>query len=84
MAEVVLFHHAQGLTEGVEAFAADLRAAGHTVHLPDLYEGHTFETLDEGLDYARPTGFDTVHGAWRRRGRGARRRGWSTRASRSA
>jgi dienelactone hydrolase len=60
MAEIVLFHHAQGLTEGVRAFAADLRAAGHTVHLPDLYEGHTFDTLDEGLDYARATGFDTV------------------------
>jgi dienelactone hydrolase len=60
MAEIVLFHHAQGLTEGVTAFAAELREAGHTVHLPDLYEGNTFDTLDEGLDYARTTGFDTV------------------------
>jgi len=60
MAEIVLFHHAQGLTDGVKAFAADLREAGHTVHLPDLYEGHTFETLDEGIDYARTTGFDAV------------------------
>ena len=60
MAEIVLFHHAQGLTDGVQAFAADLRDAGHTVHLPDMYEGHTFETLDEGLDYARTTGFGTV------------------------
>lgn len=60
MAEIVLFHHAQGLTEGVQAFAAELRGAGHTVHLPDLYEGHTFDTLDEGLGYARKTGFDTV------------------------
>jgi dienelactone hydrolase len=60
MAEIVLFHHAQGLTDGVQAFAAELRDAGHTVHLPDMYEGHTFETLDEGLDYARTTGFDTV------------------------
>ncbi len=46
MADVVLFHHAQGLTEGVKAFADDLRQAGHTVHLPDLYEGNVFETLD--------------------------------------
>jgi dienelactone hydrolase len=60
MAEIVLFHHAQGLTDGVQAFATDLRAAGHTVHLPDMYEGHTIETLDEGLDYARTTGFGTV------------------------
>lgn len=60
MAEVLLFHHAQGLTDGVIAFADRLRAAGHTVHTPDLYEGHTFATLDEGIDYARETGFATV------------------------
>ena len=39
MAEVVLFHHAQGLTPGVVAFAYELRRAGHTVHTPDLYPG---------------------------------------------
>ncbi|MEO7059372.1 MAG: dienelactone hydrolase family protein [Lapillicoccus sp.] len=60
MAEVLMFHHAQGLTDGVIAFADRLRAAGHTVHTPDLYEGHTFATLDEGIDYARETGFATV------------------------
>ncbi len=60
MAEIVLFHHAQGLTLGVRAFAADLRAAGHTVHTPDLYEGNTFDTLDEGLSYAQKVGFDAV------------------------
>ena len=60
MAEVVLFHHAQGLTEGVRAFADEVRRAGHVVHVPDLYEGQTFVTLDEGLDYARRTGFGTV------------------------
>jgi dienelactone hydrolase len=64
MAEVVLYHHAQGLTKGVESFADELRQAGHTVHVPDLYEGHTFDTLDDGLDYARQTGF----GAIRQRG----------------
>lgn len=60
MAEVVLFHHAQGLTDGVKAFAETLREAGHTVHLPDSYEGNVFGTLDEGLDYARQTGFGVV------------------------
>ena len=60
MAELVLYHHAQGLTKGVEAFAAELRRASHTVHLPDLYEGHTFDTLEEGLTYARRAGFDTI------------------------
>jgi dienelactone hydrolase len=60
MAEVVLFHHAQGLTEGVRAFAGELRAAGHVVHTPDLYEGKTFATLDEGMANARSIGFDVV------------------------
>lgn len=60
MAEVVLFHHAQGLTPGVEAFAAELRRAGHTVHVPDLYEGHTFDTLEQGIGYASRTGFGAV------------------------
>jgi dienelactone hydrolase len=60
MTEILLFHHSQGLTPGVEAFADELRAAGHTVHTPDLYDGHTFETLDEGIGYARSVGFDAV------------------------
>ena len=62
MAEILLFHHAQGLTPGVVAFADQLRAAGHTVHTPDLYEGNTFDTLDDGMGYARSTGFQTILG----------------------
>ena len=60
MAEVVLFHHAQGLTTGVLDFAQTLRDAGHTVHTPDLYDGHTFETLDEGLAHMKQVGFDSL------------------------
>jgi dienelactone hydrolase len=60
MAEVLLFHHAQGLTPGVAAFADDLRAAGHVVHTPDLYEGKTFGTVDEGVAHAQEIGFGTV------------------------
>ena len=60
MAEVLLFHHAQGLTSGVVAFADALRAAGHTVHTPDVYDGHTFDTLDEGLAYAGGVGFGEI------------------------
>ncbi|MEZ0446915.1 dienelactone hydrolase family protein [Cellulomonas sp. ICMP 17802] len=62
MAEVLLFHHAQGLTPGVLAFAETLRAAGHTVHVPDLYDGHVFDSLEDGLAYADEVGFDTVLG----------------------
>ena len=60
MAELVLFHHAQGLTPGARAFADDLRADGHVVHTPDLYEGRTFATLDEGVAHAQEIGFGTV------------------------
>ena len=57
MAEVLLFHHAQGQTEGFAAFADELRGAGHTVHAPDLYDGRTFATLDEGIAHAQQVGF---------------------------
>src|SRR6266498_90310 len=60
MAEVLLFHHAQGQTPGFIAFADKLRAAGHTVHTPDLYDGRTFAALDEGVGYAQQVGFDTI------------------------
>jgi dienelactone hydrolase len=58
MAEVLLFHHAQGLTPGVRAFADDLRAAGHTVHTPDLFDGRMFQSIEEGLAHIREIGFD--------------------------
>ncbi len=57
MAEVVLFHHAQGLTPGIAAFADELRHAEHTVHTPDLFEGRTFGSLQEGLDFVEQVGF---------------------------
>ena len=60
MADVVLFHHAQGLTPGVEAFAERLRAAGHPVTVPDLFEGATFDTVEEGVEHVRRIGFEAV------------------------
>jgi dienelactone hydrolase len=60
MGEILLFHHAQGQTPGFLAFADELRAAGHTVHTPDLYDGKTFAALDEGVGYAQQVGFDTI------------------------
>ena len=49
MAEVVLFHHVQGLTDGVREFAEQLRAGGHTVHTPDLFDGEVAATIEDGL-----------------------------------
>ncbi len=60
MAEVVLFHHALGLTPGTVQFADELRRAGHTVHTPDLFEGRTFSTIEEGVAYAQEIGFGEV------------------------
>lgn len=60
MTELLLFHHAQGQTPGFLAFADDLRAAGHVVHAPDLYDGRTFTDLDEGVGYAQEIGFGTI------------------------
>lgn len=60
MAEVLLFHHAQGQTTGFLAFADELRAAGHVVHAPDLYDGKTFTELNEGVGYAQEVGFATI------------------------
>ena len=55
-----MFHHAQGQTRGFLAFADELRAAGHVVHAPDLYDGNTFTDLDEGIGYAKEVGFGTI------------------------
>src|ERR671915_515836 len=60
MAELLLFHHAQGLTSGVLSFADELRAAGHVVHTQDLYDGNTFTNIDDGVGYAKKVGFGTI------------------------
>ena len=60
MADVLLFHHAQGQTKGFLAFADELRRAGHGVHTPDLYEGATFDSLEEGLANVEAIGFETI------------------------
>src|SRR5262245_20603193 len=56
MADIVLFHHIQGLTPGVVALADRWRAAGHTVHTPDLYGGLTFATIQDGAAFAQGDG----------------------------
>jgi dienelactone hydrolase len=60
VAEVLLFHHAQGQTDGFLAFADELRAAGHVVHAPDLYDGETFADINDGVGYAKQVGFDVL------------------------
>ena len=84
MAEVLLFHHAQGLTPGFRAFADELRAAGHTVHTPDLFDGRTFDSIDEGMAFIKASrvGRDASSAAYAPPT--TCRTSWSTPASRSA
>jgi dienelactone hydrolase len=60
MAEVLLFHHVLGLTDGVLSFADELRAGGHVVHTPDLFGGKTFVEIGDGIAYAEGVGFGTI------------------------
>jgi dienelactone hydrolase len=59
MAEIVLFHHAGGVTDGVLAFAQQLRDAGHTVHTPDLFDGRTFADVHDGVAFVQAQGEGT-------------------------
>jgi dienelactone hydrolase len=60
MAEMVLFHHVQGLTDGVRAFAEELGVGGHTVHTPDLFDGRQPATIDEGVALVRSLGDEVI------------------------
>jgi dienelactone hydrolase len=60
MAEVVLFHHVQGLTDGVRAFAEELRVGGHTVHTPDLFDGELPATIEDGIALVGSIGEETL------------------------
>lgn len=60
MSQILLFHHALGLTDGVRALAEKIEAGGHTVHLPDLYEGKTFATVEEGVAHLQQVGMDQI------------------------
>ncbi len=60
MAEITLFRHVQGLTNGVERFADRLRDSGHSVSTPDVFEGRTFESIADGQEYLNAVGFATI------------------------
>jgi dienelactone hydrolase len=60
MAEVILYHHVLGLTPGIVTFAERLRRAGHTVHTPDLFDGRTFDDIEEGMGFVEELGFGEV------------------------
>jgi dienelactone hydrolase len=53
MAEVVLFHHVQGVTDGIRAFADALASGGHDVRTPDLFDGELPSTIDDDVMIAK-------------------------------
>ncbi|MFB9573396.1 MULTISPECIES: dienelactone hydrolase family protein [Streptomyces] len=57
---IMLFHSTYGLRPAVHAAAARLRGAGHEVHVPDLFDGHTFETVEEGMAFKDELGKDEL------------------------
>lgn len=61
MAEVILFHHVLGLTDGVRAFAKELRVGGHTVHTPDLFEGVRPATIEDGIAHEESIGEEEMN-----------------------
>jgi dienelactone hydrolase len=60
MVQVLLFHHSRGRTPGFQAFADGIRATGHEVHTPDLFDGRTFDSIDDGMAHIRGVGFDDL------------------------
>jgi dienelactone hydrolase len=56
MTEIVVFHHVQGRTDGIVALADRFRAAGHTVHTPDLFDGERPESIEAGVAFADELG----------------------------
>ncbi len=58
MAEIVLFHSVLGPRAGVTDAAERMRAAGHTVHTPDLYRGEArFDEYEPAIAYEHTIGF---------------------------
>ena len=60
MADLVLFHHVCGLTPGVQAFAEGLRAGGHTVHTPDIFDGELPGSVEEGVGHVQHVGDEVL------------------------
>ncbi|MFD9034733.1 dienelactone hydrolase family protein [Streptomyces sp. NPDC059567] len=58
--DIMLFHSTYGLRPAVEAAAERLRAAGHLVHVPDLFEGRTAGTVEEGMAIKEEIGKDEL------------------------
>ncbi|MEU0811453.1 dienelactone hydrolase family protein [Streptomyces sp. NPDC005970] len=57
---ILLLHSMYGLRPAVHAAADRLRAAGHEVHVPDLFEGRTADSAEEGMALKEEIGGDEL------------------------
>jgi len=60
MARVLLVHSVHGLRPAVLETAERWRAAGHEVHTPDLFDGRTTESVEEGMAIRDEIGNDEL------------------------
>jgi dienelactone hydrolase len=60
MASVALFHSVYGLRPAVRWAAERLRAAGHQVVAPDLYQAAAVDSIDEGFLLAENAGWENL------------------------
>ncbi|MFF8957056.1 dienelactone hydrolase family protein [Streptomyces sp. NPDC014894] len=57
---IMLLHSTYGLRPAVGSAAERLRAAGHQVWTPDLFEGRTFDTVEDGMAFKDGLGKDEL------------------------
>lgn len=62
MADVMIFHGITGLIPRAAGIEQPLLEAGHRVVCPDLFEGNSFETPEEGFEYLEKVRFRTLLG----------------------
>ena len=60
MAAILLLHAVRGLQDYERAAAERLRAAGHEVVLPDLFDGARAATIEAGMALKERVGWDAV------------------------
>ncbi|MEU7783586.1 dienelactone hydrolase family protein [Amycolatopsis sp. NPDC049159] len=60
MSDVVVFHSVLGLRPVELGFADRLRAAGHAVTTPDLYDGRTAPDIEAGFALKDAVGWETI------------------------
>lgn len=60
MSTILLLHSAMGLRPAVTEFAEALEQRGHTLVVPDYYEGEVFDDADAGIEYRDRVGAKTL------------------------